>query len=125
MVTASPGDTMKACAIMRFKAQLTTWLVAQLLTLAITSLLSIALHASGQRVPATAFAIFGAATLLMAYMWVRVDARNAFAIALATRLVGTSGTPPHVIYISPACSRRWLVLLYIQLHPKLIDNDFG
>lgn len=115
---------MKASEKMRFKAQLVTWLAAQLLTLAVTSLLSITLHASGQDVPAIAFAIFGALTLVMTYVWVRVDAKKAFVAAVETRQVGTAGTPVRVIYISPICSRRWLVLLYVQLHPELIDIDF-
>jgi hypothetical protein len=125
MVINWMGDTMKAGAVMRLKAQLATWLVAQILTLAITSLLSIALHATGQMVPRTAFSIFGAVTLVMAYIWVRVDAKKAFAMAVTRRQVGTDGTPPHVTYISRACSHRWLVLLYLQLHPELIDCDFS
>ncbi|WP_144444433.1 hypothetical protein, partial [Caballeronia arationis] len=56
---------MKASEKIRLKAQLATWLVAQLLTLTVTSLLSITLHASGEDVPATAFAIFGALTLVL------------------------------------------------------------
>lgn len=115
---------MKASEMMRLKAQLAAWLVAQLLTLAITSLFSIALHASGQEVPRTAFAIFGALTLVMAYFWVRADARQAFVAAVSKHQVGTDGRPPHVTYISPIFPRRWLVLLYIQLHPELIDSDF-
>ena len=116
---------MKANELMRFKAQLTIWLVAQLLTLAIASLLSVGLHVSGQDVPATAFAIFGAFTLVMAYVWVRVDAKKAFAAAVSMRQVTTHGAPPHITYISPSCPRRWLVLLYVQLHPELIDSGFG
>ncbi|SAL08016.1 hypothetical protein AWB81_08510 [Caballeronia arationis] len=60
----------------------------------------------------------------MAYVWVRVDAKKAFLAAVDTRQVGTDGTPPPITYISPICSRRWLVLLYVQLHPELIDIDF-
>lgn len=119
------GQTMKAGGKMRLKAQLATWLVAQLLTLAVTSLLSIALHASGQDVPLTGFAIFGALTVVMAYVWVRLDAKRAFVAAVDTRQVGIDGIPPRITFISPICSRRWLVLLYVQLHPELIDSDFA
>jgi hypothetical protein len=116
---------MKTSDTLRFKAQLTIWLVAELLTLAITFLFSVTLHASGQDVPATAFATFGVLTLLMAYIWVRVDARKAFAVAIEMRQVSTDGTPPHITYISRSFPQRWLVLLYVQLHPELIDSDFG
>lgn len=116
---------MKASDALRFKAQLTIWLVAELLTLAITLLFSVALHASGQDVTATAFSIFGALTLVMAYIWVRVDAKKAFAVAVAMRQVSADGTPPHITYISRSFPHRWLVLLYVQLHPELIDSDFG
>ncbi|VXC17757.1 conserved hypothetical protein [Burkholderia sp. 8Y] len=78
---------------------------------------------NGEEVPETIFAAFGTLTLLMAYVWVRGDARGAFSAAVKTRQVGTVGAPPRLVYISQNCARRWLVLLYVELHPELIDPD--
>ncbi|MFM0053802.1 hypothetical protein [Caballeronia grimmiae] len=117
------GTSPKRGQKMRLKAQLATLLVAQLLTLVVTLLLSLMLRASGRAVPPAGFAIFGAVTLIMAYRWVRVDAKKAFVAAVDAGEVGIDGSPPRVNYILPICSRRWLVLLYVQLHPELIDGD--
>lgn len=70
-----------------------------------------------------AFGLFGGATVLLAHRWILVDMRRAFDKAVAQHHVVLEGSPPHIMKIAPTFPGYWLAMLYIQLHPELIDED--
>jgi hypothetical protein len=62
------------------------------------------------------------ATVLLAHRWILVDVRKAFDKAVAQHHVVLEGSPPHIMQIERTFPGRWLAVLYIQLHPELIDE---
>lgn len=65
------------------------------------------------------FIVFGAVTTPAVMIWLCVDAKEAYELAKSRHHLGFEGTPPRVTSIADDCSRRWLVLLHIQMHPEL------
>ena len=113
---------MKAAPRLKLKAQLTIVLVAGCIMQACALLFYIVAGLTVGAISPVAFALFGAATALLAHRWVQVDVRKAFDKAVEQRQVVLEGNPPHITHIAGTFSGRWLALLYIQLHPELIDE---
>jgi hypothetical protein len=70
----------------------------------------------------TASCLFGGATVLLAHRWILVDVRKAFDKAVAQHHVVLEGSPPHIMQIARTFPGRRLAVLYIQLHPELIEE---
>jgi hypothetical protein len=51
-----------------------------------------------------------------------VGVRKAFDKGVAQHHVVLEGSPPHIMQIERTFPGRWLAILYIQLHPELIDE---
>ncbi|WP_454808354.1 hypothetical protein [Paraburkholderia fungorum] len=113
---------IKAAPGLRLKAQLTTLLVAGCITEMCALVLSILAGLTVGDMSPTAFGLFGGATVLLAHRWVLVDVREAFDKAVAQHHVVLEGSPPHIVQIARTFPGRWLAMLYVQLHPELIDE---
>ena len=119
---ALAGVDMKAAPRLKLKAQLTIALVAGCITQACALLLYIVSGLTVGEVSPTAFGLFGGTTVLLAHRWIVVDMRKAFSRAVEQHHVVLEGQPPHIIKIAPTFRGHWLTMLYIQLHPELIDD---
>lgn len=113
---------MRAGRRLKLKAQLTIALVAGCITQACALLLYIVSGLTVGEISPTAFGLFGATTVLLAHRWIFVDMRKAFDRAVSQHHVVLEGQPPHITKIAPAFRGYWLAMLYIQLHPELIDD---
>ncbi|WCM18302.1 hypothetical protein NDK50_12580 [Paraburkholderia bryophila] len=69
-----------------------------------------------------AFGLFSGATVLLAHRWILVTMRRACVKAVAQHHVVLENHPPHIMKIAPTFPRRWPAMLYIQLHPELVDD---
>jgi len=116
------GFDMKAGRRLKLKAQLTIALVAGCITQACALLLYIVSGLTVGEISPTAFGLFGGTTVLLAHRWIFVDMRKAFDRAVAQHHVVLEGQPPQITKIAPAFPGHWLAMLYIQLHPELIDD---
>lgn len=113
---------MKAATRLKRKAQLTILLVAGCITQICALLLYMVAGLTVGDISPTAFGLFGAATVLLAHRWILVDVRKGFEKAVAQHRVVLEGSPPHIVQIARTFPGRWLAVLYIQLHPELIDD---
>ncbi len=105
------------------KARLVVLLAALQVTQVTVLIASVLVGLAGTSVPRVPFALFAFATFVLARRWVIADAAKAFSDAVRNGQVRLSGTPPRIISIAPSLSRRWLVLLYVQLHPALLNSE--
>jgi hypothetical protein len=82
--------------------------------------LSLILNALRLDVSPLWFVLFGALTMPMVMSWLAQDSARAYAMAVSQRFLGFEGEPPRIVSVSNECPKRWLVLLYIRMHPELI-----
>lgn len=65
---------------------------------------------------------FDGATVLLTHRWILVDVHKASDRAVAQHQVVLKGSPPHIRQVAGTFPGRWLAVLYIELHPELIDD---
>ncbi|MBB5399090.1 hypothetical protein [Paraburkholderia youngii] len=113
---------MKLALKAKLKAQLTVALIAGAVAQVSALLLSATVNLSPDAVSPTALVLYGAATVLLIYRCVIIDARRAFSAAVKKRYVIVEGTPPRISWIRPIFPGHWLARLHIRLHPELGDD---
>jgi hypothetical protein len=114
---------MKLETRLALQAQVRVGLVAVLLAEVLVLLGELASRIMSIDVPASAIAMFGVCTVVLATGWVRSDARHAFEDAVRAGYVELDDRGAVVLYIAPWCPRRWFVILHIRLHPALIGCE--
>ncbi|CAB3808989.1 hypothetical protein [Paraburkholderia fynbosensis] len=113
---------MKSALKAKLKAQLTVALIAGAIAQVSALLLSATVDLSADAVSPTALNLYGAATVLLTYRCVILDARRAFRAAVKKRYVIVEGTPPRISWIRPIFPGRWLARLHVRLHPELGED---
>jgi hypothetical protein len=107
----------------------TLWLrgIAKMVTLALlanqvlTLIFSIGAHQVDPDVDAHIITLFSVVTSLLAGVWLQADARRAYLHAKAQNLIRASQdtSTPWPWALDPACPRKWLVTLHLELNPAL------
>ncbi len=107
------------------------WLrgVAKMVALALlanqvlTLIFSIGAHQVDPNVDAQIITMFSMVTSILAGFWLQSDARQAYLHAKANKLIQSSRdkSTPWPWALDPACPRKWLVTLHLELNPALIE----
>jgi len=110
----------------------TLWLrgLAKLLTLALlanqvlTLIFSIGAHQVDPDVDSQVISVFSIVTSVLAGLWLQADARHAYQRAKAQDLIKPNHdkTKPWPWALDPACPRKWLVTLHLELNPALTEG---
>lgn len=106
------------------------WLKLVLLTFSVDQILTTVFTYVAQRIdPGMAemqTLIFSCITCVLVSHWLVADARAAWTHATKQGYVGASksGSGPQVekLAIAEKCPRRWLVVLHLELNPKLAES---
>ena len=94
-------------------------LVAELLTMLLMSIIP----RSYSPLELASLAAFGLVTAVLFLVWFRADARRAYLFAVEHEYLKFAGQPPRIVAILDSCPRRWLVMLYIRMHPVLVGVE--
>ncbi|MFM0631965.1 hypothetical protein [Paraburkholderia xenovorans] len=113
---------MKAATRLKLKAQLTILLVAGCITQTCAPLLSMVAGLTVGDISPTVFGLFGGATVLLTHRWIVAHVHKASDRAVAQHQVVLKGSPPHIRQVAGTFPGRWLAVLYVELHPELIDD---
>jgi hypothetical protein len=70
--------------------------------------------------------IFSCITCVLVSNWLVADARAAWAQAMQQGYIGSpksgAGAQKEKLAIADKCPRRWLVVLHLELNPKLVES---
>ncbi|WP_241022069.1 hypothetical protein [Burkholderia sp. Ac-20353] len=116
-----PLDTARRKAAMRARG----WRKVALVTIGLNQLFTMVFVCVGQLVDPDLTMIetlvFSCATSALVSYWLLVDARNAWRTALEKGYIGSTRVDAgdDLPKIAECCSKRWLVILHIELHPHL------
>jgi hypothetical protein len=93
--------------------------LAELLTLLIMKVIP----RSYSAMELTSLAAFGLVTAVLVGIWLRKDIERAYRFAVKHEYLKFDGQPPRIVGILDSCPRRWMVMLHIRMHPKLVGVD--
>jgi hypothetical protein len=94
-------------------------LIAQLLTLLVMKVFP------GDYSPKelASFGVCGLITAVLASIWLRKDIERAYRFAVEHEYLKFDGQPRRIVSIADNCPRRWMVMMHIRMHPKLVGVD--
>ncbi|MFT4063655.1 hypothetical protein [Paraburkholderia sp.] len=113
---------MKRGDRIRVRAKITVFGVALCVTEALSFVLSAVARIFAVDTSPVEFGIFGAITTVLVAGWLQMDAQRAYVVADRSGFLTRDETRTRVKSVKEGCPKLWLVVLYLQLHPELMDG---
>ena len=113
---------MKRGDRIRLRAKATVFGVALCVTEVLAFALLIVVRLFGIDISSIEFGAFGAVTTVLVAGWLKMDAQCAYDLADRSGFLDRDESRTKVRNVRKDCPKFWLVVLYLQLHPELMDG---